>query len=289
MKIVLSASRRTDIPAFYMDWFMAREREGSFPVENPYSGRINSVPATPDQIHTIVFWSKNFGPFLKGRFGETLQQTGYHLFFHFTLNSKDRFLEPEVPPLQERIRQLEALSALVPPAAVTWRFDPLCFYRLKTGAVKNNLGDFKEIARAAGACGIRRCVTSFIHPYAKVNRRARARGDCEFVEIHPDQRIDILLRMEEVLSDEGVDLHLCCQKDLLEALPAGSGIRAGACISHEQIRSVYGGDLSGKKDRGQRGKQGCRCDESKDIGSYRLHPCFHNCLFCYANPKTQQD
>lgn len=81
-KIVISASRRTDIPAFYMDRFMARISAGSFRVENPYNHKVSTVPATPDAVHAIVFWSKNYGPFLKGGYGQALKAAGYHPCFH---------------------------------------------------------------------------------------------------------------------------------------------------------------------------------------------------------------
>ncbi|MBW1842194.1 MAG: DUF1848 family protein, partial [Deltaproteobacteria bacterium] len=98
MKRVISASRRTDIPAFYMSWFMQRIQEGFFEVKNPYNHKITVVPAAPEEVHTIVFWSKNFGPFIQGKYGQTLAAMGYNLFFNFTINSDDSLLEPQVPP-----------------------------------------------------------------------------------------------------------------------------------------------------------------------------------------------
>ena len=81
MKIVISASRRTDIPAFYMDWFMQQIEQGCFEVINPYNRKATVVTATPDNVHTIVFWSKNFGPFIEGGYGQMLAAMGYNLFF----------------------------------------------------------------------------------------------------------------------------------------------------------------------------------------------------------------
>ena len=80
MQIVLSASRRTDIPALYMDWFMMGIEKGRFSVRHPYTGKMREVPAGTDRVHSIVFWSKDFGPFLVGGCGERLQRAGYHLF-----------------------------------------------------------------------------------------------------------------------------------------------------------------------------------------------------------------
>ena len=98
-KIVLSASRRTDIPAFYMPWFMAQIEKGQFTVVNPFNRKESIVPATPDHVHSIVFWSKDFGAFIKKGFGQQLQKRGYYLFFNFTINSDNPLLEPHVPPL----------------------------------------------------------------------------------------------------------------------------------------------------------------------------------------------
>ena len=81
-RIVLSASRRTDIPAFYMPWFMKQIKRGVFEVVNPFNRQVRTVPATPADVHTIVFWSKDFGLFLKENQAKKLQQAGYHLFFN---------------------------------------------------------------------------------------------------------------------------------------------------------------------------------------------------------------
>ena len=152
LKIVLSASRRTDIPAFYMPWFMEGIEKGWFEVKNPYTGKIRTVPATPMDVHTIVFWSKDFGPFLSKGYGELLEKKGYHLFFNFTLNSASPDLEPGVPLLEERLKQLRELALRFSPESILWRFDPICLYRTEAGD-KNNLGDFEQIATAA--CGLR--------------------------------------------------------------------------------------------------------------------------------------
>jgi hypothetical protein len=82
----------------------------------------------------------------------------------------------------------------------------------------------------------------------------------------------------------GLTLQLCCETTLLNAMPADSPVRASACISAARLANLYGPDISMARDNGQRTAAGCRCTVSRDIGSYRLHPCHHNCLFCYANP-----
>ncbi|MCL6582214.1 MAG: DUF1848 domain-containing protein [bacterium] len=284
-KIVISASRRTDIPAFYMDWFMERIERGSFTVPNPVSGQMMTVAATADKVHTIVFWSKNFGPFLAARYGQELIRRGFNLFFQFTINSEDRLLEPAIPPLDERLRQAQDLSREFGPQVIAWRFDPICFYQHEPGEkVCDNLQDFDRIAQALSRLGIRRCITSFMDDYGKIRRRIRSRPGFKFIYPGIEEQIKILLEMEKKLAALSLDLYTCCEEELVSLLPSDSRIRPSSCIPNDFFQKLFGGRLCLQIDYGQRHAQGCRCKLSRDIGSYHLQPCRHNCLYCYANP-----
>ncbi len=285
-KIVISASRRTDIPAFYMPWFMARIRKGYFEVVNPFNGRVSVVPATPNEVHTIVFWSKNFGPFLEENYGGQLLKLGYNLFFNFTINSNDAILEPNVPPLTERLEQLKNLSDLFGAPSINWRFDPICHYRNGQGDVRDNLQDLDTIGETAAAADIERCITSFVDQYAKISRRLTLRPGMEFITLPPADRGSILIEMEKRLSRLNIQLSVCCEKEVLSTLSPGTFVAASSCIPNDLLLELYGGQISLRKDAGQRVKAGCGCKVSVDIGSYRDHPCYHNCLFCYANPAS---
>jgi len=283
-QIVVSASRRTDIPAFYMDWFMEQIKKGAFDVVNPYNRRKFKVPATPDRVHTIVFWSKNFDPFIKGGFGRKLSEMGYNLFFNFTLNSNNALLEPRIPSLVRRLEQLRELTRDYDPRTLNWRFDPICFFRFDQQPVKDNLDDFSRIAAWASQCGISRCITSFMDDYAKIKKRIVSMLGFSFIDPVLSEKINILLKMEKELAGKNMDLYACCEKEVLDALPSWSGIRNSSCIPNDLFVEIFGGELSFKRDMGQRTERGCGCMVSMDIGSYHLHPCYHNCLFCYANP-----
>jgi hypothetical protein len=283
-QIVISASRRTDIPAFYMDWFMDQIKKEVFEVTNPYNRRKFIVPATPEQIHTIVFWSKNFAPFIKGGFGETLLRKGYNLFFNFTINSNIPLLEPRVPSLKQRLVQLRDLSRNFDSKTINWRFDPICFYTYEEKVIKDTLHDFSRIAAWASQCGVTRCITSFMDHYAKIKKRIKSISGFSFIDPVLSEKIEILLEMEKKLSEKKIDLYTCCEKEVLNALPSDSTIRKSSCIPNDLFVKMFGGNLSFKKDTGQRSSKGCGCMISVDIGSYHLHPCYHNCLFCYANP-----
>jgi hypothetical protein len=283
---VISASRRTDIPAFYMPWFMAGIARGFFTVENPFNHCLRRVPAGAEEVHTIVFWSKNFGPFLAGGYGQTLRRLGYGLYFNFTLNSTDRLLEPRVPPLEDRLEQMDALAQAFGPAAVAWRFDPICFYRDNGDVLCDNLADFGRIAQRAGALGITRCITSFRDDYAKIARRTAHLPGMAFWDPPTARKIALLLELEKSLTPRGIHLETCCESQVMAALPPAARISPASCIPGALLMGLYGGRVSGRKDGGQRVKKGCSCSLSSDIGDYRRQPCFHNCLYCYAQPSA---
>jgi len=282
--IVISASRRTDIPAFYMDWFMDGIKKGSFEVINPYNRHVSVVPATCKDVHSIVFWSKNFRPFINGGYGEKLIKKGYNLFFNFTINSTSPLLEPNLPSLADRLDQLEYLSGHFNPVAINWRFDPVCFYETKEVKIKDNLHDFPVIAAKAAGCGITRCITSFMDHYPKIKKRTASMPGFSFIDPTLEKKKEIVLKMAETLSLKKISLQTCCEIELLSALPQACGITKSSCIPNNLLVKIFGGELSMKRDSGQRIKSGCGCKVSVDIGSYNLHPCYHNCLFCYANP-----
>ncbi|MGD8344035.1 MAG: DUF1848 family protein [Desulfobacterales bacterium] len=286
-KIVISASRRTDIPAFYMPWFMACIDRGVFEVVNPFNRKVKVVPATPADVHTIVLWSKDFGLFLKRDYGKKLQKAGYHLFFNFTLNSASPQLESRVPPLDDRLDQLRELGEQFGPSSINWRFDPVCFYEMGNGRLQDNLGDLGHIAAKAAAAGIRRCISSFMDPYSKIKRRLVNRPDFSFRDPPLKTRLQIIRKMERILASENIKLGLCCEKEVLDQLPASASVTRASCIPNDLLVALFGGRLSLKRDTGQRIKNGCGCRVSVDIGAYHQHPCYHNCLYCYANPTSK--
>lgn len=192
-------------------------------------------------------------------------------------------LEPEVPSLEQRLDQLARLAGLYGPKTIQWRFDPICYFKRRSGKERNNLYRFPHIARRAAALGIRTCITSFVDLYPKVQRRA-AHTDLTFIDPPLNVKVEQVMEMNRLLESLDVQLHLCCEIELLKALPADSGVLGAACIPNQILAALYGNDISLKKDSGQRVAAGCGCRTSKDIGSYQLHACRHNCLFCYANP-----
>jgi uncharacterized protein DUF1848 len=291
---IISASRRTDIPAFYIEWFMERIKRGFFNVTNPYNKITRRVDALPDKIHTIVFWSKNYKPFLESGAHDELREMGYNLFFHFSINSDVPMLEPGVPLLEDRLLQLEKLCDCNDPGSISWRFDPVCYYKTSSGQIKNNLDGFSRIVKRASALGIKRCITSFVDNYRKIDSRVRflrKKGiDApSFVDVDQGQKVRIVERMAALLDKNGIELDLCCEKALFADMREKIEVNESACISGKLFAELFKGKPDFKRDFGQRAKQGCKCTKSVDIGSYEKHPCFHNCLFCYASPAIDRE
>jgi DNA repair photolyase len=288
---VLSASRRTDIPAFYMDWFMGHINLGFFNIINPWNKTIKKIEVSRDDVHSIVFWSKNYDAFIEAKAGEKLTQLGYNIYFNFSINSEISLLEPHLPSLKKRLEQLNKLASLFGPQKISWRFDPICFYQTgDKGPEKNNLSDFAMIAQKASKLGIKKCVTSFFDNYPKIQRRLKFlfQNDHQtvfFIEPSMDKKRQVIHRMEKHLATAGIRLYLCCEDKVFSTLDTDTMVRQNSCIDGNLLKTLFKGHPEIKRDYGQRSKQGCKCTKSIDIGSYDAHPCFHNCLFCYANPQ----
>jgi len=288
---ILSASRRTDIPAFYMDWFMDHIKLGFFNIINPFNQTIKTVDVSTDGVHSIVFWSKNYDAFIKKKAGERLIRLGFHIYFNFTINAESSLLEPNLPSLRKRLAQLKELADRFGPEKISWRFDPVCFYQTSHGSpVKNNLSGFSIIAQKASDLGIKKCVTSFFDNYSKIQKRLnflyqKNEPGVFFVDPPLDKKTQVIHQMEKYLASTDIRLYLCCEKKIFSTLDKDTRVLENSCIDGRMLKKLFGGHPEIKRDYGQRSKLGCRCTKSIDVGSYADHPCFHNCLFCYANPQ----
>ena len=285
-KIVLSASRRTDIPGGYTPWFLEGIKKGCFTVTNPFNRQTRTLDARPSHVHSIVFWSKNYTTFIELGAPGILDQMGYNLFFNFTINSSSPLLEPGVPKTEHQLDQAARLCDQFSPDQVAWRFDPICFFE-KDGKPTDNLKEFESISQAMAGMGITRCITSFYDPYKKVDLRLRRMAESKgpvikFVDPGLGTRHQIIRDMAATLKSKNIKLYLCCEAGLYNSLGPLDNLYENACINGKLLKKLFGGFPETSRDYGQRTKQGCFCSKSVDIGSYDIHPCFHNCLFCYA-------
>jgi hypothetical protein len=267
MRDIISASRRTDIPAFYLDRLLTWIAAGRATVANPFSGAVSTVDLSPDAVHTIVLWSKQFGKFLE----RDSAFRPYRLYFLFTLNDMPA-LEPALPPVFERIGQMRELSARYGPERIAWRFDPIVF---RADGPVTGLDRFSDLAGRVAENGVRRLIISFMDFYRKVENRNRSFG-LGLIDPPPEEKRGHAAALAELAIQHGFSVESCCE-DL--DLP---GIRRAACIDGGLLAALAGEPARLSKDPGQR--KTCRCTVSRDIGSYREMPCPAGCRYCYANP-----
>jgi len=281
MKTVISASRRTDLVAFFPDWLAEAFCGEAARVLGP-RGRTMRVDLRPDSVHTIVLWSKDFSNLIWNtrRIRDALRKYE-QLYLLFTVTGLGgTFIEKGVPAPAEALSQLPALVALAGhPKRVSLRFDPVVFWR-QGAERKTNLRFFETAAEAAARAGIEDVRISFAQWYGKALRRAAKYG-FDYADPGEGEKIEAARDLADAAAHRGLRLHSCSQ-NFLTRVP---GIRASSCIDGTLLRELHPGgeEASTAKDRSQRGE--CGCTASVDIGSY-AQPCSHGCLYCYANPRT---
>lgn len=280
VKKVISASRRTDLVAFFPDWLAGALEKGKAQLRGP-SGRMVSVDLNPESVHTIVLWSKDFSNLIRNKRGlrKALEKHG-QLYFLFTVTGLGgSFIERGVPEPAAALAELAELVAIAGnPKRVSLRFDPVVFWR-EGKEVRTNLGFFERAAEAAARAGLEDIRLSFTQWYGKALRRA---GKLGFAYIDPgeEEKLEAARRLSETAAEYELRLFSCSQ-DFLTRVP---GIRASACIDGNLLRELHPGkeEVSLAKDRSQRPE--CGCTASLEIGSY-TQSCPHSCLYCYANPR----
>lgn len=269
--MILSVSRRTDIPAFYTPWFMNRLREGFVLVRNPMNyHQVSRVSLSPSVIDCIVFWTKNGAPLLP--YLESISAS-YPFYFQYTLNAYHSEIEPGLKTLDSRISAFQSISKQIGANRIIWRYDPILFsdkYPLEW-----HIDRFSYILEKL--CGFtRECVFSFIDLYEKVKTNIKG---LNIRECSPEEIDQISSSFSTIANKRGLRLRTCAEAVDLEKY----GIAHGCCVDGKLISELTGWNMSAKKDPNQR--QECGCLESIDIGQYNT--CRHGCKYCYANFNQQ--
>lgn len=266
--MIISASRRSDIPAFYGDWFIHRLQSGEVLVRNPMQAKqVSRISLSPDKVDAIVFWTKNPASFIS-RLPE-IDRLGHVYYFLFTLTPYDAVLEPGVEDKRLVIEVFKKLSSLIGPEKVVWRYDPVILSDVYTPAWHR--ASFQKLAKELSGY-TERCIISFFDDYRKVRTRMR---DIHY--ILPDQVLKekIAENFADSADWNGIALFTCSQDIDL----SHHGIMHSHCIDSDLVRHIARRQMTGiKKDSSQRKE--CGCVASRDIGSYNT--CTHGCLYCYA-------
>ena len=264
--MILSVSRRTDIPAFYSEWFFNRIKAGYVDVRNPMNiHQVSRVKITPDVVDCIVFWTKNPQNMLP-RLNELKD---YNYYFQFTINPYDKQIEANVPIKANVIETFKELSHKIGANRVIWRFDPI----LLTDKidVDYHIKYFEEIAKRLNGLTTR-CVISFVDLYKKTVANTKPLNMREPSVDEMKKLAESLVRISEKY---GMKVLSCAENIDL----ANEGVDHGCCIDRKLIEDICGYKIDVKKDKNQR--QECGCVESIDIGAYNT--CCHACSYCYAN------
>ena len=222
--LLISASRRTDIPAFFPDWFSECLSRGTAAYRNPYSGHPASVSLARDDVAAFVFWTRNPLPFLPvlGR----LEEAGYRSVFHVTVTGYPRALEPAAPPLDEALAAFRGLAGTVGPARVLWRFDPI----LPGEGPSETVARFDKVSAALEGSSAR-CTLSIAHPYRKSLRAMRNAPELW----RPSKGLrSAVERIAAIGRARGFRMVSCCSSALQDW-----GIPGAACVDVELLSSLY--------------------------------------------------
>lgn len=270
--MILSVSRRTDIPSYFSDWFFERLKEGYVYTKNPMNPKqISKLEVSPDMVDCIVFWTKNPEPMLD----RLKELEPYPFYFQFTLTSYGKDIEANLPHKKEvLLPTFQRLSGKIGSKRVIWRYDPILFTKRYTP--EYHVKAFRQMAEALRGY-TEKCVISFVDTYAKNKKNMQALGVYEL----PKEELEVFAKaLCEIAKENDMVMASCAEQIDL----AHCGIAHNACIDRSLIEEIIGCKLKGAKDKNQRGE--CGCMESIDIGTY--HTCENGCVYCYANHSEAQ-
>lgn len=265
--MILSVSRRTDIPSYYSEWFYNRIKEGYVCVRNPMNlYQISKIKISPDVVDCIVFWTKNPKPML-----EKLDfLNDYNYYFQFTLNSYGKDVEENIPLKgSEVIDTFQRLSARIGKEKVIWRYDPILINAKYTegyhaeyfSKVAEKLHDYTE-----------KCTISFIDLYRNTKNNVK---NLNVELLTDDKKKNLAKSFKNIAQEYNLTLETCAEEIDLSDL----GIEHSRCIDNKLIERITGCKVHVDKDKNQRVE--CGCIASIDIGMYNT--CLNGCKYCYAN------
>ncbi len=265
--MIISASRRTDIPSYYGDWFLHRIKQGFVYVRNPMNPhQISEISLAPDVVDGIVFWTKNPSSMLN-RLDELRDYTYY---FQFTLNPYEADVEKNIPSKNDIIiPSFKKLSSLIGKERVVWRYDPILFNEKYTlqyhiehfRLLCDNLSDYTE-----------KCTVSFLDSYKNIRRALAGLG---IPSVSVEQMRELIGYFSYIAKEHGIYIDTCA-----ESVDLGRyGVGHAHCIDKQRLERIGKYKLHIEKDKNQRAA--CGCVASIDIGAYNT--CKNGCVYCYAN------
>lgn len=264
--MILSVSRRTDIPAFYSEWFFNRIKEGYVLVRNPMNyNQVSNVSLDPKLIDCIVFWTKDPLNILTRL--EELKD--YKYYFQITITPYDKKIEKNIRNKEDIIETFKELSKKIGKEKVIWRYDPIILSEDIT--IDYHLEKFETFAeKLSGYTEL--CIISFLDFYRKTERNMKL---IRPLNISKEDMLNIGEKLSKIAKLYNIRMETCSEEIDLSSF----GIKHSKCIDDNLISRIVGQNLNIDKDKNQR--EICGCVSSIDIGAYNT--CNHGCLYCYAN------
>lgn len=265
--MIISASRRTDIPSHYSDWFFRRLEAGFVCTRNPMNPhQVSRISLSPDMVDGFVFWTKNPTPMLDN----LVRLEGFPYYFQFTLNAYGRDMEANLPSKSDVIiPAFQALSRQIGPERVIWRYDPIVL--TPKYSAEYHIHYFEKLARRLSGY-TEKCVISFVDLYRHIQSVSR---DMQFLPLGNAEMLTLAARFSEIARKYRLSLETCAEAVDLSQF----GIQHGHCIDGDLFEKITGAPLALTKDKNQRAE--CGCMASIDIGMYDTCP--NGCKYCYAN------
>lgn len=265
--MIISASRRTDIPTYYSEWFFNRIQEGYVYVRNPMNvHQISKISLSPDVIDGIVFWTKNPIPMISHL--DKLKDYAY--YFQFTVNSYGKDIETNVPSKNDIIvPAFRELSKKIGAEKVIWRYDPIIL--TEKYSIDYHVNYFSELAKRLSGY-THKCVISFVDLYRNTQSHLK---DLNMLPLGDKEMYELAERLVEIANKNNLIVESCAEKINLEQF----GIQHGHCIDCNLFEKILKCKMNLSKDKNQRPE--CGCMESIDIGAYNT--CKNGCRYCYAN------
>jgi len=261
--MIISASRRTDIPSYYSDWFINRLKDGYVYVRNPVNYRqVSNVPLSPDLVDCIVFWTKDVRPMINKLV--IIEKMGFdRYYFQYTITPYGRTIESNIDSKKNIISSVLSLRDKIGRERIVWRYDPIIINKRFDIAfhVKSFEGFCRRLHKSCD-----HVIVSFIDIYSHIKK----------IYEHPREEDVFYLstQIKEICASYGLPVQSCCENGLVK-----HGIPHGSCIDKQLIAKICGRELKLKKDNNQR--KNCLCCESIDVGTYNT--CLNGCTYCYAN------
>ena len=262
--MILNTGSRTDIPAYYSDWFYNRIEAGYVLVRNPYyPSQITKYQLSPAVIDVMVFCTKNPSPMLD----RLSLLSAFDTFWFVTITPYGTEIEPHVPPKEQVIASFRQLSATIGSSRISWRYDPVLI--TDTYSIAHHIEQFHRMAEALSGY-TSQCVVSFIDLYEKTKRNFRG------IRSVTNSEQEVLIEaFSHIAKENGLQIHLCCEKASL----VRENVDADGCMSKAVLEKALGCRLDVPKKKAARSE--CSCLLGADIGAYNT--CGHGCLYCYAN------